>query len=262
MTTNEIAAISGKRMRGVMTPAASLVMISLLVFLGSLLSVKACKLFVSSLLFESSTQTDEFFPVCAVIGIIELLLLCFPLYLNMKRWIVLLDNGFLPLRCAFSYFSSFTEYKKAFCFTSFRALALFASVFICFLPSSLLLTILSKLSPESGLWLIVCFVLSAVLFLLGCFFCYYLIAGMFLSDYLFIEGQVSSPLKAIRLSFSMMHGHRFRLLCVIGYRIPYLLLSVFIVSLPLTLPIIESTFAVLAHDILLTHQSEIDATIQ
>ena len=207
-------------------------------------------------------RINEFFPVCAVIGIIELLLLCFPLYLNMKRWIVLLDNGFLPLRCAFSYFSSFTEYKKAFCFTSFRALALFASVFICFLPSSLLLTILSKLSPESGLWLIVCFVLSAVLFLLGCFFCYYLIAGMFLSDYLFIEGQVSSPLKAIRLSFSMMHGHRFRLLCVIGYRIPYLLLSVFIVSLPLTLPIIESTFAVLAHDILLTHQSEIDATIQ
>ncbi|MBM6921438.1 hypothetical protein H6A12_09755 [Phocea massiliensis] len=262
MTTNEIAAASGRRMRGVMTPAASLVMISLLVLFGSLLSVSVCRSFFQTLLFESEQHTGIPVPISALFGTLALLLLCLPLYLNLKRWIVLLDDGFVPLRCAFSYFSSFAQYKKALCFSALRACVSFLFIFVCFLPSSLLLSIVSNASPESGLFVMICLVLCAVLFLLGCFFCYYTLAGLFLSDYLFILNEEISPAAAIRRSFRLMRGHRLSLLRVIAYRIPYLLLSIFIVTLPLTVPIIESTFAVFANSLLSSEPSDSDASMQ
>ncbi len=261
MTTNEIAAVSGRRMRGVMTPAASLVMISLLVFFGSLLSIGVCRSFFQTLLFESAQHTGAPIPISTLFGTLILLLISFPLHLNLKRWIVLLDDGFVPLRCAFSYFSSFSQYKKAFCFSFLRTCTSFFFIFVCFLPSSLLMFVASAASSsELKLLVMICLILCTILFLLGCFFCFYALAGLFLSDYLFISNTDISPISAIRHSFHLMKGHRLSLLRIIAYRIPYLLLSIFIVTLPLTVPIVESTFAVFANSLLPCESSNGDTS--
>ena len=136
MRTNELTSEAAKRLRGAMTPAASLIMILLLTAWGLILASRALSLLIGSLFFEAAAEETLFSAVSAAIGIAELLLICDPLWLNARRWFFRLDEGFVPLRAAFYYVSSVALYRRAMCFTLVLTAIRFLSALLCFLPAA------------------------------------------------------------------------------------------------------------------------------
>ena len=71
MRTNELTSEAAKRLRGAMTPAASLIMILLLTAWGLILASRALSLLIGSLFFEAAAEETLFSAVSAAIGIAE-----------------------------------------------------------------------------------------------------------------------------------------------------------------------------------------------
>ncbi len=254
MRTNELVAEASKRLRGAMTPAASLIMILLLTAWGLALATHAFSLLLHSMFLHSDTTQPLVSAMPVLFGTACFLLICGPLWLNARRWFFRLDEGFVPLRTAFYYVSSISRYRKTLCFTlSVTGLRFFAALF-CFLPAAIVWAAV-RVVAFADVYTLLAVILDGILFILGIAFSYYLLSGLFLSEYLFISGQKHTPFSAVRCSFQLMRGGRGRLFKLLCSLIPYFLISLAVVTLPLTVPHIESCFAVLAKQLLTENQS-------
>lgn len=249
MQTTELASEASRRLRGMMTPAASLVMILLLMIWGLVLAAQAFSIFLSSMFSESLSAEPFATMIPALFCAVGNLLVTVPLWMNAKRWFFRLDEGAVPLCAAFFYVSSLRRYRTAFWFSAVQTVARFLAVLVCLLPAAIMWAAL-RVVQTADVFTLLAVIMDAVLFLLGLGFSYYLLTGLFLTDYLFIVGYTARPLQAMRRSFQLMQGHRGTLFCLLCNLIPYFLMSLTVVTLPLTVPHIESCFAVWAGDLL------------
>lgn len=255
MRTNELTSEAAKRIRGAMTPAASLIMILLLTAWGLILASRAISLLIGSLFFEAAAEEMLSSALSAAVGIVGFLLICDPLWLNARRWFFRLDEGYVPLRAAFYYVSSVARYRQAMCFTLILTAIRFLVSLLCFLPAAVVWAAVC-IVETADVYTLLAVILDAVLLLLGIVFSYYLLSGLFLTEYLFITGQEIKVFAAVKRSFRLMHGSRSRLFKLLCNLIPYFLISFAVVTLPLTIPHIESCFAVLAKQLLAENKSD------
>lgn len=255
MRTNEIASEAARRLRGAMTPAASLIMILLLTAWGIVLASRAISLLISSLFFDVALEGTFSFFVSAVVGLVGFLLICDPLWLNARRWFFRLDEGYVPLRAALYYVSSVARYRRTLCFTLILTSIRFLASLLCFLPAAVVWAAVCVVET-ADVYTLLAVILDAVLFVLGVLFSYYLLSGLFLTEYLFITRQEIKTFAAVKCSFRLMNGARGRLFKLLCNLIPYFLISFAVVTLPLTIPHIESCFAVLSKQLLAENKSD------
>lgn len=248
MRTNELTAFASKRMRGAVTPAASLVLAMLLLTWGLALASRAVSLLIAALL-SADAYTELYQTWLPILfGVLANILLVFPLWISIRRWIWRLDEDIRPLRTAFYYLSSPRRYIKVLWFSLVCTAVSFTVLLACFFPAAVVWAAVSVMQV-ADVWTVIAVILDLLLLLLGGFFAGYFLFGMFLSHYCFIAGYTENPFKAIALSFTVMRGNRARLFSLFFNLIGYFLISLAVISLPLTVPHIESCFAVLAKEL-------------
>lgn len=245
MRTNELTALASKRMRGAVTPAASLVLALLLLTWGLGLASRAVSLLLA-LLFSGDAALEPYRTwIPAAIGSALSFLIVLPLHLSMRRWIWQLDEEIRPLREAFYYFSSFSRFVKAFGFVLVDITACFLALLICFFPAAVVWTAVAVIQI-ANVWTVIALVFAVLLLLLGLFFAGWFITGRFLASCCFLAGLTENPFRAIALSFRLMRGKRRSLFALFFHLLPYFLIVITIIFLPFAVPHIESCFALWA----------------
>lgn len=247
MRTNELTAFASKRMRGAVTPAASLVLALLLLGFGLALVSRAVSILLAILFSQDASDALFGTVLPASLGSVLSLLFVLPLHLGMRRWIWLLDEDILPLREAFCYWALRKRFGCAVAYVTVNALIWFFTLFFCFFPAAFVWAATAVIQL-ADIWTAVAVVLGILLFVLGCVFSGYILSGTFLSSYCLIAGFTKNPFKAAALSFKLMRGHRAKLFALFFHLVPYFLLSLTVVLLPFTVPHIESSFTLWAKE--------------
>ena len=247
MRTNELTAFSSTRMRGAVTPAASLVLALLLLSFGFSLASRAISILLALLFSQDSG--DPLYTVWFPAGIGAALSLFFtlPLHLGMRRWIWMLDEDILPLREAFRFWSTSKRFGKALGYVTLNALIWFSTLLFCFFPAAFVWAA-TAVVQIADVWCAVAVILGILLFILGAVFSGYILSGTLLSGYCLIAGLTENPFRLFSLSFKLMRGHRKSFFALFFYLFPYFLLSISVVLLPFTVPHIESCFALWAKE--------------
>jgi len=254
VSAKEITAAGAKRLKGSFAPAASLCFLAMLSYTGLWLGGRLAAIFLDTLLLQKSQRLSPTSAAGMCLTVLFCLLLLSPFRLGVKCWYQRLCGEFLPLRGAFSCFSSFKRYLPALWFILVR----YGAVFFCFLLPQLpalffFAAVRSALDAGQVLGALYggMLALAVVFSALGLCFSLYAAMGLFLTDYLYALGETRSPFAAMAASWRLMSGRRaglFRLLVRVS---PYGLLCLLVAPIPFALPNIRSALAVYAEDAVL-----------
>lgn len=254
MRITEITGAAAKRLRGSVGAAVSLWMVQMLCYLVFLLAGYSVTLLFNTVLYSLTPGSAMVTSAMGTLAsLILVLAITFPLRLNIRRWFFLLDDGFLPLKAAFSYFTSAREYVSAFCYSLVSFGAAVGAFFLPMLPTLFLIALLRvqylRAGGEVGSYFAVLCILTALLGLLALLFSMYFIIGFFFADYLYAAKIEKGPIAAIRRSLQLMRGRRCEWLGLMCMQLPYFLAALLIIPLPFCIANIRSSLALYARSV-------------
>lgn len=174
-----------------------------------------------------------------------------PLWLNIKKWYLNLSEQAPPVPTTLSMISSPSAYFKTVGYGVVRTLLAAITLFLLLMPAMFLgIIVKSELEQSQGAALGVMYItmiaVAIIFILLASLFALYLAVGLFYADYIYILGITANPFAAVKLSLKIAHASRIKIITIFATFIPYVLMSVFIIPLVFTIPLMQSTMACFA----------------
>lgn len=183
-----------------------------------------------------------------------------PLWLNIKKWFMNLSEDAPPLATTLSLISRPSIYFKTISYIIIKVLLIGSIYFVLLTPSMALAAVVkSQINTTNGavgLLIIIIFIMMVMFFIIAGLYAIYIALGFFYADYIYISKTTENPIKAIVLSLKIAKSNRMKIITLYATLIPYMLLSIFIIPLVFTIPLIQSTTACFARGQMEAYQYE------
>lgn len=175
-------------------------------------------------------------------------LLISPFSLSVQKFFFCMNRNNFCITEGFFYFGNIKKYFHSVLYSISKYIIITIVSFVCFLPAIITIAFLARsvlfteMVYDSSY--LIFFVLLFAFLLIGIILFLYILMGFFISDYIFIKSISKNPFKILSISNKIMKNNRIELLKLFLIIAPFLLLSILIITIPLTIIYIHSIISI------------------